>query len=100
MNDNYLQQAVESENKYAKGGWWTIIGVNIPTVLFAGIMFLAFQIRVMALPAFPPDQIDKSIFYGLSLGVWELTYCLLSGGYGLLSIPTAIIAFVGLVYFL
>jgi hypothetical protein len=92
MDDDYLKSAIEYETKTAaNGGWCTVILAQIPTLLFAGIVHLVFLIRVTALPQFPPDNIDKGIIYGLSMLTWVAIYSLLSGGYGLLSIPSAVV---------
>jgi hypothetical protein len=90
-----LQQAQEADDKTQRGfrGWMTIIGFNLPTALWTWLMYWAFQhTRVEMLPQLPPDTVDKAIFYGLTIGVFEIGWSMT--GYGVLSIPLAALLFV------
>ena len=93
-----LQQVQEADDRSQRGfrGWVTIILFNIPTALWTWLMYWAYQhTRVEMLPQLPPDSVDKAIFYGLTIGVFELEWSLT--GYGALSIPLAIVLFIFLI---
>ena len=94
-----LKQAQTADDKSQRGfgGWAMIVLAQLPLLAWLALAAWVFQVRAISLPQLPPDAIDRSIYYGLAIWVFELAYILLSGGYGVLSVPAAIIATVLLV---